>query len=187
MISYNREGRSLFTMHPIERNHLIFQLGSADPEIAVKAALTVLPDVAGIDLNCGCPKSFSVHSGMGAALLTNPDLLCGILTALREALPDDVPVSAKIRLLPDQEDTLKLVKRIVDTGISALTVHCRTRNMRPREPALIHRLREVVEYVEGLGKPVTVFENGDCTGRPDAKRIRDETGWFTRFSKTIAC
>ncbi|KDQ21904.1 hypothetical protein BOTBODRAFT_169084 [Botryobasidium botryosum FD-172 SS1] len=176
VISYTRGGRALFTMHPIERNHLIFQLGSADPELAVKAALTVLPDVAGIDLNCGCPKSFSVHSGMGAALLTNPDLLCGILTALREALPSDVPVTAKIRLLPTQDDTLKLVKRIVETGVSALTVHCRTRNMRPREPALIHRLREVVEFVEGLGVGVTVLENGDCSGRPDAKRVRDTTG-----------
>lgn len=176
MVSYMREGRTLFTMHPIERRHLIFQLGSADPELAVKAALTVLPDVAGIDLNCGCPKPFSVHSGMGAALLTNPDLLCGILSSLRKALPDDVPVSAKIRLLATQEDTLKLVKRIVDTGVSALTVHCRTRDMRPREPALIHRLREVVEYVEGLGRGVTVLENGDCYGRPDSKRVREETG-----------
>lgn len=31
--------------------------------------------MAGFDLNCGCPKRFSVHAGMGAALLTNPELL----------------------------------------------------------------------------------------------------------------
>jgi hypothetical protein len=29
-------------------------------------------DVAGIDINMGCPKKFSVHGGMGAALLSNP-------------------------------------------------------------------------------------------------------------------
>lgn len=113
---------------------------------------------------------------MGAALLTNPDLLCAILTALRKAMPPEITVSAKIRLLPDQKDTLQLVERIVNTGISNLTVHCRTRNMRPRERALIHRLREIVEFVEGMGKGVTVIENGDCMSREDAIRIRNITG-----------
>jgi hypothetical protein len=28
--------------------------------------------VAAIDVNMGCPKSFSVHAGMGAALLSDP-------------------------------------------------------------------------------------------------------------------
>jgi tRNA-dihydrouridine synthase len=32
---------------------LILQLGTADPENAVKAALMVHQDVAGIDVNCG--------------------------------------------------------------------------------------------------------------------------------------
>lgn len=136
-------------------------------------------DVSGIDLNCGCPKPFSTHSGMGAALLTNPDLLCSILTALREAMPPEITVSAKIRLLPSQEETLKLVERVVGTGISALTVHCRTRNMRDRDRALVERLREIVEFVEGMGRGVAVVENGDCVGWEDAKKVRQVTGkWF---------
>ena len=113
-----------------------------------------MDDVAGFDLNCGCPKPFSTHAGMGAALLTNPDLLCAILTALRSALPPEISLSCKIRLLPSQEDTLKLVERIVNTGINALTVHCRTRNMRPREKALVERLGEIVRFVEGMGKGI---------------------------------
>lgn len=32
-------------------------------------------DVAAIDINMGCPKSFSVSGGMGAALLTKPELI----------------------------------------------------------------------------------------------------------------
>lgn len=136
----------------------------------------VQQDIAGVDLNCGCPKPFSTHSGMGAALLTNPDLLCSILTALREALPKEITVSAKIRLLPSQEDTLKLVERIVNTGISCLTVHCRTRSMRPKERALPERLKEIVDYVESLGKGVAVIENGDCVSYEDSKRIREMTG-----------
>ena len=50
--------------------------------------------------------------------------------------------------------------------------------MRPRERALIERLREIVEFVEGLEKGVAVIENGDCTGFDDAKRIRAMTGMF---------
>ncbi|KAF9447040.1 tRNA-dihydrouridine synthase 2 [Macrolepiota fuliginosa MF-IS2] len=176
VVSYNGVSRAIFTTHPIEKPHLIYQIGSANPELAVQAARTVMQDVSGIDLNCGCPKPFSTHSGMGAALLTDPDTLCAILTALRKAMPEEITVSAKIRLLPSQEETLKLVERICGTGISCLTVHCRTRNMRDREKAMVERLREIVEFVEGLGKGIAVVENGDCQGWEDAKRVRTVTG-----------
>lgn len=176
VISYNGKSRAMFTTHPIEKPYLIYQIGSSDPELAVQAAKTVMQDVSGIDLNCGCPKPFSTHSGMGAALLTNPDLLCSILTALRREMPPEITVSAKIRLLPSQEDTLKLVERIVNTGVSALTVHCRTRNMRDRDRALVERLREIVDFVEGMGKGIAVIENGDCLGWNDARRVREITG-----------
>lgn len=176
VVSYNGKSRAIFTCHPLEKPYLIYQIGSSDPKLAVQAAKKVMNDVSGIDLNCGCPKPFSTHSGMGAALLTNPDLLCSILTALREAMPPHITVSAKIRLLPSQEDTLKLVERIVNTGISALTVHCRTRNMREKDRAVIERMREIVEFVEGMGKGIAVLENGDCLGAEDAKRVKAITG-----------
>lgn len=178
VVSYNGKSRAIFTTHPVEKPYLIYQIGSSDPEIAVQAARTVMQDVAGIDLNCGCPKPFSTHAGMGAALLTNPDLLCSILTALRAALPPEITVSAKIRLLSTQEETLKLVERIVNTGVSALTVHCRTRSMRQQESARVERLREIVDFVEGMGRGIAVIENGDCLGLQDARRIRDITGAF---------
>jgi len=188
VISYvgKSQTKAMFTTHPLEKPYLIYQIGSADPELAVRAAKTVMQDVAGIDLNCGCPKPFSTHSGMGAALLTNPDLLCSILTALRAAMPPEISVSAKIRLLPSQEATLKLVERIVNTGITNLTVHCRTRNMRPRERALVERLKEIVDFVEGMGKGISVIENGDCLSYEDSKRIRKLTGAHSSMIATAA-
>jgi len=75
------------------------------PRARSSSGAVVRQDISGVDLNCGCPKPFSTHSGMGAALLTNPDLLCAILTALRMDLPPEISVSAKIRLLPTQADT----------------------------------------------------------------------------------
>ncbi|KAA1478065.1 FMN-linked oxidoreductase [Dentipellis sp. KUC8613] len=186
VISYNGKSKAMFTCHPLEKPHFIFQLGSSDPALAVQAAQTVMQDVAGIDLNCGCPKPFSTHSGMGAALLSNPDLLCAILTALRAALPAHISVSAKIRLLPTSEETLKLVGRILDTGVNCLTVHCRTRNMRQREPAIQHRLNEIVEFVRASGKDVAVIQNGDCVGYEDARRIRAVTGADSAMIATAA-
>lgn len=176
VVSYMGVSKAVWTTHPIEKPFLIYQIGSADPDLAVQAAKKVMNDVSGIDLNCGCPKPFSTHANMGAALLTNPDLLCSILTALRQNLPPEISVSAKIRLLPTQEDTLKLVERIVNTGVNCLTVHCRTRNMRPKQRALVDRLEEIVKFVKGLGKDVAVIENGDCVSYEDSKRIRTLTG-----------
>lgn len=171
----------MFTTHPVEKPYFIYQIGSADPDLAVQAAKAVMQDVSGIDLNCGCPKPFSTHAGMGAALLSNPDLLCSILTALREAMPPEITVTAKIRLLPTQEETLALVERIINCGVSAITIHCRTRNMRPREKALVERLKEIVEFVEGMGKGIAVIENGDCASVEDARRIREITGTLFCF------
>ncbi|KAI6120866.1 hypothetical protein EDD16DRAFT_1705365 [Pisolithus croceorrhizus] len=171
VISYNGKTRAIFTTHPVEKPYLIYQIGSASPELAVQAAKTVVQD----------------HSRrMGAALLINPDLLCDILTSLRKELPPHITVSAKIRLLPSQEDTKRLVERIIRTGVSALTVHCRTRNMRPREAALIERLREIVEFVEGLGIDIPVVANGDCQGWEDAKRVKRITGASSVMIATAA-
>ncbi|KZT51603.1 FMN-linked oxidoreductase [Calocera cornea HHB12733] len=174
VISYSKTHRPVFTMHPVERSRLIFQIGSSNAELAAEAAKMVYQDVAGIDLNCGCPKHFSVHAGMGAGLLQNPDNLCAILKSIRAAVPAEVPVSCKIRMLPSQDDTLALVRQIVDTGvISCLTVHCRTPPMRDRDAALIHRLRDIVDAV---GSKVVVVENGDCTDCESAEKIRQATG-----------
>ena len=60
---------------------------------------------------------------MGAALLTNPEKVHAILTTLVQGVK--VPVTCKIRLLPSQADTLKLVKVIESTGVAAFAVHGR--------------------------------------------------------------
>lgn len=44
------------TCPTVEAGKLIFQLGTASPELAVEAAKIVVGDVAGIDVNSGCPK-----------------------------------------------------------------------------------------------------------------------------------
>lgn len=85
-----------------ERDRIVFQLGTANDNWAVKAATHVYArvlshffnslyvvggdplslkrcsssakDVAAIDINMGCPKHFSIQGGMGFALLSNPQV-----------------------------------------------------------------------------------------------------------------
>lgn len=78
VVQFIKNNRSIFECHPLEKERLIFQLGSADPELAVKALKVIEQDVAGVGLNCGCPKSFSLQGGMGAALLKEPERLCNV-------------------------------------------------------------------------------------------------------------
>lgn len=75
----------------------IVQIGAADSVTALSAASVVARDVAGIDLNCGCPLHFSTQGAMGAALLKKPDVVADIISTLSRNL--SVPVSLKVRLL----------------------------------------------------------------------------------------
>lgn len=44
-INYMKKGKSLWETHPIEKNRLIYQIGSADPDLALQAAKIVQQDV----------------------------------------------------------------------------------------------------------------------------------------------
>lgn len=168
------------TMRSVEQGKLIFQLGSADPELAVAAATKVIQDVDGIDLNCGCPKPFSTHAGMGAALLSTPDLLTLILKNLVEkvGIPHEKPISAKIRLLDskDPQPTLDLVEKICQTGVSNITVHCRTREMRNRDVPIRDFVSKIYSTVEKHN--VSLIINGAFRCRKEFQQFQNSVGNF---------
>lgn len=160
----------------LEHSKLIFQMGTANPDIAVQAASMIINDVSGVDVNAGCPKHFSIHAGMGAALLKTPDLLCSILTNLVQKVgePNDKPISVKIRLMPEQEDSLSLVKRLVKTGIANLTLHCRTQNMRNREAPIHDYVSKIKDICDEAG--VNFIINGAVIDREDFLRLQRQFG-----------
>ncbi|EPS26993.1 tRNA-dihydrouridine(20) synthase [NAD(P)+] [Penicillium oxalicum] len=159
-----------------EKGKLVFQLGSANPDLAVQAAKVVAGDVWGIDLNSGCPKPFSTSGGMGAALLRTPDKLVSILEALVREVgePYQIGISVKIRILETPELTEALVSRLVRTGITGLTVHCRTTPMRPRERAIRDQLRMIADICHKAG--VACVMNGDVTSRDHGLKLMEEYG-----------
>ncbi len=167
----------IFRLHPErEGRKLIFQLGTAEPERAVQAARIVAGDVAGIDVNAGCPKPFSTSGGMGATLLQTPDKLCSILEALvKEIVPEfEIGISVKIRLLETPELTEVLVRKLVATGITGLTIHCRTTPMRPRQRAIREQLRMIGDICREAG--VACLMNGDVYNGDDAIKLAVEYG-----------
>jgi len=167
----------IYRLHPErEGRKLIYQIGTSNPETAVEAAKLIAPDVAGIDVNAGCPKPFSTTGGMGAALLKTPDKLCSILEALvREVgAPNEIGISVKIRILDTAEQTGTLVRRLVATGITGLTVHCRTTPMRPRERAIRDQLKMVANVCREAG--VACLMNGDVYSRDEALDLISEYG-----------
>ena len=128
---------------PQERGKLVLQIGTSDADRAVRVAKMVEQDVDAIDVNMGCPKSFSLKGGMGAALLTQPEKIVSILTSLVASV--NIPVTCKIRILPNLEDTLALVKVIESTGVAAFAVHGRTKEERPNNEVHVDIIQKVVE------------------------------------------
>ncbi|KAL9620557.1 MAG: hypothetical protein Q9160_004918 [Pyrenula sp. 1 TL-2023] len=167
----------LYRIDPIrEKGKLIFQVGTASPDLAVQAAKIVASDVSGIDVNAGCPKPFSTTGGMGAALLRTPDHLASILKALVEQVGNvwEIGISVKIRLLETPELTKELVTKLCATGIIGLTIHCRTTPMRPRERAIREQLKMIGDLCREAG--VACVMNGDVKNRDEAEQLITEFG-----------
>ena len=68
-INKDSVSNTLFRTIPYEKNKLIFQLGSNNSNNFLKAFNIISKDINHINLNMGCPKSFSINKNMGAALL----------------------------------------------------------------------------------------------------------------------
>ena len=173
----NQKESVIYRLHPSrEQGRLIYQIGTASPTLAVEAAKMVASDVAGIDVNAGCPKPFSTSGGMGAALLQTPELLASILEALVKEVGEvyEIGISVKIRLLETPEKTEALVRKLCGTGITGLTVHCRTTPMRPRERAIRDHLRMIGNICREEG--VACLMNGDVSNRDEAVKLAKEYG-----------
>lgn len=130
-------------------------------------------DVAGIDVNMGCPKEFSIKGGMGAALLQQPEKIEAILRALVKAVPN-LLVTCKIRVFEDIQATIDLCRRIEATGVCAIGVHGRTKDERPQHAnrnqtiAAIAKALRIPVIANGLSSEVTCFN--------DIERLREECG-----------
>ena len=149
------------------------QLLGADPNMmAENAAHLALLDPAGIDLNFGCPTPLVNRNRGGAALLDDPELLRRIASAVRQAVPQAIPLSAKMRLgTEDTDRALDCALALEAGGVQELVVHARTRadGYRPQVRwEWVARIREAVK--------LPVIANGEVWNVADYRNICAATG-----------
>jgi tRNA-dihydrouridine synthase C len=125
-----------------------------------------------VDLNFGCPaRTVNRHDG-GATLLQYPDRIYEIVAAVRTAVPEQIPVSAKLRLGWDNIDAIhRNAERAAQGGANWITVHARTKSQGYRPPAYWKPLGEVRARL-----PIPIVANGEIWTLDDLRRCRDETG-----------
>jgi nifR3 family TIM-barrel protein len=94
---------------------------------AARMAADVRPDV--VDINFGCPVKKIANRGAGSGMMREPDRMVEMTRRIVEAVGDRVPVTVKTRLGWDEnsKNIEELAVRLQDAGISALTIHGRTR------------------------------------------------------------
>jgi tRNA-dihydrouridine synthase C len=147
-------------------------LGSCPARLGETAARLAELSPCGIDLNFGCPAPTVNRHGGGAALLDDPELLRRIAESVRRAVPEAIPVTAKMRLgVRDTARTLDCAAALETGGVAALVVHPRTGIEGYRPPAhweWIARVREAVS--------VPVIGNGEIWSVADYLRCREIAG-----------
>jgi tRNA-dihydrouridine synthase B len=155
-----------------EERPLGVQLYGADAATMAEAARIVAahgPDL--IDINCGCWVRDVAQRGAGAGLLRDLPQLRAVAEAVVRAV--DIPVTLKTRLGWDAGNiTILDVARICEeSGIRAITVHCRTRAQGFGGEAdldWIPRLKAATK--------LPIIANGDLATPQDIARAFDDTG-----------
>ncbi|EGC35795.1 hypothetical protein DICPUDRAFT_151810 [Dictyostelium purpureum] len=150
-------------------DQMIVQFGVNNAEELCAAAEKVANTCSGIDINCGCPQRWVMKEGYGANLLLNPDKIYDMVKQLNNRVP--VPCSIKIRIQPDLNKTIELVKRAEKIGVSWITVHGRTSAMRSSHPVDYDAIKLVKENTS-----LPVFANGDVFTLEQANTIKEKTG-----------
>lgn len=147
------------------------QIAGSDPtEMAEAAKINVAYGAEIIDINMGCPAKKVNKKMAGSALLREPDLVARILDAVVNAV--DVPVTLKIRTGwdPENRNCLEIANIAEQAGISALTIHGRTRSCLFEGEAEYDSIKAVKQAVS-----IPIIANGDITSAEKAKRVLDYT------------
>lgn len=140
----------------------------------VEAALiaeTANPEL--IDINFGCPVKKIANRGAGAGMLCNIPLMIEMTEAIVKAVK--LPVTVKTRIGWDDGDhnIVDVAERLQDAGISALTIHGRTRAQLYKGSADWSLIGEVKNNPR---MKIPVIGNGDIDGPAKAKEMFDKFG-----------
>jgi len=158
--------------HTGEPEPIVVQIVGTDPTTLASAAqYNVANGAQIIDINMGCPAKKVCKKAAGSALLANETLVADILSTVVNAV--EVPVTVKIRTgpTPDTRNATRIARIAEDSGVSALTIHGRTRECKFVGAVEYDSIAKVASLVD-----IPVIANGDINTPKQARRIIDYTG-----------
>ena len=126
-----------------------------------------------IDINFGCPVSKIAGRGAGSGMMREPDKMVAITRAVVEAVGK--PVTVKTRLGWDEGSKIivELAERLQDAGISALTIHGRTRCQMYKGEADWSLIGAVKANPR---MHIPIIGNGDISDGPSAREAFERYG-----------
>ena len=139
--------------------------------LSAKIVATVNPDL--VDINFGCPVKKVVSKGAGAGVLKDIDLMVRLTNAVVNST--SLPVTVKTRLGWDEQsiNIEEVAERLQDVGISALTIHARTRSQMYKG----HSDWSYIAKVKNNPRiHIPIFGNGDIDSPEKALEYRNKYG-----------
>jgi nifR3 family TIM-barrel protein len=154
------------------------QLMGAEPEQFSAGALKLVEagfDI--IDINFGCPVKKVLGRCRGGYHLSQPEVALEIVRRTRDIVPDDIPVTVKMRRgIDDTQESrdkfFTILDGAFDMGIAAITVHGRTVKQRYIGPSRWEFLRELKQHA---GDRV-ILGSGDLFTAQDCLDMMAQTG-----------
>ncbi|MCG3873757.1 tRNA-dihydrouridine synthase [Psychrobacter sp. Ps7] len=146
-------------------------LGSEAQLMAENAAYAAELGAPAIDINFGCPaKTVNSHRG-GSVLLDEPETMYQIISAVRQAVPVHIPVSAKIRLGYTDTSRMDDIKAAIsDSGTDWLTIHARTKTQGYKPPAYWDKIQSFNTL------DIPVIANGEIWNAEHAQNCMVQAG-----------
>lgn len=153
-----------------EEKPIALQLFGNDPIIMASQADKLKDQFDIIDINMGCPVPKVVNNHEGSYLMKDVDTACRLVETMVRVVKK--PITAKIRIGFTKKtiNAVSFAKSLESAGISAITVHGRTRDEYYSGQAHWDIIKEVKEAVK-----VPVIGNGDIWSSEDALRMIKET------------
>ena len=148
------------------------QIAGYDAQMLAEAAVACEQLGAGmIDINMGCPAKKVCKRAAGSALLEDETLVEKILNTVVKSV--SVPVTLKTRtgISPEEKNGLRIAQIAEQAGITALTIHGRTKACRFNGHAEYDSIAEIVQRLS-----IPVIANGDIQSPEQAKKVLDYTG-----------
>ena len=144
------------------------------PDAMVDSAVRVEkadPDV--IDINFGCPVKKIAGRGAGSGMMREPDKMVEITRRVVEAVHKPVTVKTRLGWDNDSKIIVELAERLQDAGISALTIHGRTRAQMYKGEADWSLIGEVKNNPR---MHIPIIGNGDIRTPQDAANAFERYG-----------